>query len=318
MDANIQPNDWLNEAQHRRFSFWEQIAILIGLIIGGFIVAALIQLIIGFTMIDIKNLSNLNKDNLMSMLVKPENFTKVLMMQLFSTLFIMAVPAFLFAKIIKENALTYLGFTSKINIQQILLVIGIALFGLGLSGGLGELNKMIPLTKNLKATFESWEKDYEKQVMIFANMKTIGDYVLSIFMVAILPAIFEELLFRGAIQKIFIGWFKKPHIAIFITALIFSIVHGSFFGLLPRLMLGMVLGYIYFYGKNIWLNILMHFINNGIAITAMFIATKAGKNAQETINETFPLWVGALALIFIFLLMNIYKKVCEKNSVIIN
>ena len=319
MDTNIQPKDWFTEATKRRYNFWEQLAILIGLIIGGFIVTAIIQVAIGITMVDLKNLSNLNKDYLMQVIAKPENFVKVLLMQLLSTLVLMAVPAVLFVKIIKQQPIKYFGLNNRISTLQIVLVVVIALCGLGLSGGLGELNKLIPLSKGLKATFESWEKDYEQQVMIFANMKTVTDYILSIFMVAILPAIFEELLFRGVLQKILIDWFKKPHIAIIVTAIIFSAVHGSFFGLLPRMMLGMVLGYIYFYGKNLWLNILMHFINNGVAITAMYFATRAGKNAQETINETFPLWVGAVALVVMIALLSIYKKICEKpNNELVN
>lgn len=304
MDANIQPNDWFTHIEKRKYSIAEQIGILLALILGGFIVAAIIQLIISFSMLNLSNLKSLDKEELLRMLALPQNFTKVLFMQLFSTMAIMALPAFAFAKIIKEKPLAYLGFLQKISLQQIVIVIVIALVGILMNGGLAELNKMIPLSKGLKQTFDQWEKDYEQQVMIFANMKTMGDYILALIVVAIFPAIFEELLFRSTIQRVLINMFKQPHVAIIVTAILFSIVHFSFYGLLPRLMLGVVLGYIYFYGKSIWLNALMHFINNGLAITALYF----GGVKQD---ETFPVWVGLVAVAALIVLLQYFRKISK-------
>lgn len=306
MDANIQPNDWFNNIEKKRYNIGEQLGILLGLIVGGFILAFIIQLIISLSILDFSNLNNLNKDELLQTFAKPQNFTKVLLMQLFSTMAVMAIPAFLFAKIINEKPLEYLGFLHKVTIKHLLLVIVISFAGIVLNGGLAELTKLIPLSKNLKQTFDTWENDYEQQVMIFANMKTFGDYVLAMIMVAIFPAIFEELLFRSTIQKFLINWFKQPHTAIIVTAIIFSLVHFSFYGFLSRLMLGVVLGYVYYYGKNIWLSILMHFINNGIAISAMYFYGMK----QDT---TSPIWIGAIALVAMVFLLKYYKVVSEKK-----
>ena len=314
MDANIQTNDWLANEMKPRISYFGQFGILIGLIGVGAILAGLIQLGILITITDLKILMSGNSDKLIEVMALPQNTNKVMLMQVLGTLVMMAVPAFVFAKIVAKQPVQYLGFSNKINYLQILLVVAIAFIGLFLSGGLGELNKLIPLSNSLKLRFEKLEQDYEKQVMIFANMKTFGDYFLSMIMIAILPAIFEELLFRGALQKLLIDWFKTPHIAILVTSIIFSLVHFSFYGFLPRMMLGMVLGYLYFYGKSIWLNILMHFINNGVAITAMFLAIRNNKSATETMKAGFPIWVLIIVLPAMIGLLFIYKKVSEKKQ----
>ncbi len=319
MDANIQP-DFLNDdfTKPKPISYWGQLGILLGLIIGGAIVAAFVQLIIFLTMTDFKTLMSGNADKLMDVMTNPANVSKVMLMQVLGTLVLMAIPAFAFARIVNKQPIQYLGLNHKINFTQVGLVVAIAFVGLILSGALGELNQMIPISHKLKLKFDKMEADYAKQIMIFSNMKTIGDYLVSMILVAVLPAIFEELLFRGAIQKLFVNWFKEPHFAIFFTAFWFSIIHFSWYGFLPRMMLGAVLGYLFYYGKSLWLNILMHFINNGIAITAMYFALKNGQDAAKTMNDTFPLWLGAIALVMMIGLLIVYKRVCEKNNTTLN
>ncbi len=318
MDANIQTNDWLTNEMKPRISYFGQLGILLGLVIAGLILAAIIQFGFVLTMTDMKTLLSGDSKKLMAAMAQPENINKARWMQMFGTLAMMFIPAFVFAKIISKQPLNYLGVTSKITIQQIGLVIAIALSALALSGGLGELNKLIPIPHKWELKFKAMEDDYAEQVMIIGNMKTFGDYIISLIMIAILPAVFEEFLFRGALQKLLVNWFNQPHIAILVTSFLFSIVHFSYYGFLPRMALGMILGYIYYYGKSIWLNVSMHFINNGIAITAMYLATSKGQSAKDVMDESYPLWIGAVALVFVVGLLMIYKKVCEKNNMIIS
>lgn len=319
MDANIQPNDWLSNELKPKFSHIGQLGILLGLVIVGLILTAIMQFVILATMINIGEMFSLNEAKMLEVMAKPENFGKVVLMQTLGTLLTMALPALIFIKIISNQKKAILfGLKERINYQQILLVIAIAIAGLYLSGGLGEFSKLIPLSKYLKEKAEKLEDTYESGVMIFANMKTTGDYLFSLIMIAVLPAVFEELLFRGALQKILVDWVKQPHVAIIITAFLFSLVHLSFYGFLSRMMLGIVLGYLYYYGKNIALNMLMHFINNGVAITAMFWAVKKGQSAKDSMDESFPIWVGGIALMAVIGLLIFYKKVCDKVETTVN
>ena len=80
---------------------------------------------------------------------------------------------------------------------------------------------------------------------------------------------------------------------------------------LPRFALGLMLGLIYYYGKNIWLNILMHLLNNGISVTVMFLTSKGGKPSQEIMDSTIPIYYGIVPLIAIIYFMSQFKKESE-------
>ncbi|MEI6799666.1 MAG: hypothetical protein WCO04_10710 [Pseudomonadota bacterium] len=179
MDANIQPNFFNDDFTKRKYSYLEKFGILSGLVIGGFILAAVIQLSIMLTMINFKDIFNLKEETLFAIMAKPENFTKTVLMQGLGTLVLMAIPAFVYAKIVSNNAVVFLGFNRKISIKQVLFVVGIAIAGMILSGSLGELTKVI-IPNFLKAKADKMEAAYEAGVMMFVNMKSFGDYLFSL------------------------------------------------------------------------------------------------------------------------------------------
>ena len=295
-----------------RISYFGQFGILIGLVGAGLILAVIIQLFFALSMVNFSDLMGGNERALLKAMTLPENINKVRWMQMLGTFAMMFMPAFLFSLIVSKKPLQYFGLTKPTNTQLILLVIAIAVTALFLSGGLGELNKLIPISKKWEVKFKAMEDNYSDQVMMLANMKSIADYFISLIMIAILPAIFEELLFRGALQQLFIGWFKKPHVAIFVTSILFSVIHFSYYGFLPRLALGLMLGYIFYFSKNIWLSMLMHFINNGVAITALYFTTSKGGDPKKVMDESYPLWVAGVTLIIVLYLFKLYKSSCEK------
>lgn len=138
---------------------------------------------------------------------------------------------------------------------------------------------------------------------------------------ALAPAIFEEVLFRGAFQKVFTGWTKNAWAGIIITSIIFSAIHFSYFGFLPRIALGIILGLIFYYTNNLWLSILLHFLNNGFVVTQLYILTKQGKPIEKVMDETMPLWWGfiAFALLFVlFRLLQTESKLLKKESPVID
>lgn len=298
-----------------RISYFGQFGILIGLVGAGLILAVIIQLFFALSMVNFSDLMGGNERALLKAMTLPENINKVRWMQMLGTFAMMFMPAFLFSLIVSKKPLQYFGLTKPTNTQLILLVIAIAVTALFLSGGLGELNKLIPISKKWEIKFKAMEDNYSDQVMMLANMKSIADYFISLIMIAILPAVFEELLFRGALQQLFIGWFKNAHVAIFVTSFLFSCIHFSYYGFLPRLALGLMLGYIFYFSKNIWLSMLMHFINNGVAITALYFATQKGEDVKKVMDESYPLWVAGVTLIIALFLFKLYKSECEKFAV---
>lgn len=215
------------------------------------------------------------------------------------------MPAILFAKIVSKQPFSWLGFNKKINAKQLLMVVLITFAGMVLSGSLGMLNQQIPLSEGLLKQAQQLENTYKNAMMNMAHMTNFTDYLLAMLVMALAPAIFEEVLFRGAFQQVFVGWTKNAWAGIIITSILFSAIHFSFFGFLPRIALGLILGLIFFYTNNLWLSILLHFLNNGFVVTQLYILTAQGKSIEKVMDETMPIWWGIIALVILVVLFRL-------------
>lgn len=123
--------------------------------------------------------------------------------------------------------------------------------------------------------FESWAREKETVAADFTKYLTQFDSVtlllVGFFVIAVLPAIGEELVFRGMIQNYLLKATRNPHVSIWIAAFLFSAIHFQFFGFLPRLALGALFGYLYLWSGNIWIAIIAHFVNNGFSVIAIYL-----------------------------------------------
>jgi membrane protease YdiL (CAAX protease family) len=124
---------------------------------------------------------------------------------------------------------------------------------------------------DFEAKMQQMESNANELTQKLLSGKQISDYIFNLLMIAVIPAIGEEFLFRGVIQRIFADWFKNLHAAIILTAILFSSFHLQFYGFVPRFILGLFFGYLYLWRKNIWIAVLAHFFNNAIAITSDFL-----------------------------------------------
>jgi len=134
-------------------------------------------------------------------------------------------------------------------------------------------------------------------------MDSPSSIALNFLMMAILPAIGEELIFRGIIQKQLNRWVSNPHLAIFLTAVFFSAFHMQFLGFLSRLLLGMLFGYLFYYSKNIWVPILAHFVNNSLALVlALTLGIGTNDDAfNDTASLSLSLMMFSLFMVSMFL-----------------
>jgi len=167
----------------------------------------------------------------------------------------------------------------------------------------------------LNALALSLEKTYNEQVMIFSKMNGASDLFLALFIMAFLPALFEEVFFRAALQNLLVNWWKKPMLAIAVSSLLFSLVHGSIFLFLSRAILGFALGLMYYKSKNLWVNIIAHFLNNGIIITTMFVYSLQHKKIDvDAVELKTDWWFVFLAGGLLFILFKSFNKYSEKNK----
>ncbi len=138
-----------------------------------------------------------------------------------------------------------------------------------------EWNQNMVLPEALSGV-EKWAKDTELRMEQLTKYLTAFDsvwqYIIALVVIAIIPAIGEELLFRGLIQNLFYSTFKNAHVAIWVSAFIFSVFHMQFYGVLPRMMLGILFGYLYYWSGSLSLAMIGHFINNAFSLTMFYLS----------------------------------------------
>ncbi len=292
----------------RGISAFGQFGILLGLLGLGFILAGIVSIIIAKVSLGVP------LSGLAPALLDPKNVQVARVIQVVSTLVLFAVPALLFAVIVNKHPFRYLGFATHSNLRQFYLVLLIAIAALFSQSILSQLNEWIPISKHWEQVFKRMEDEYTKEVLDMVQMKTFTDYIYSLIIIAFLPALFEELFFRGAMQQMFIGMFRNAFWGIFVASVFFSAAHFSYYGFLTRLFLGLVLGYIFYYGKNIWLNVTMHFLNNAVVVTGLYMLSRSGKLTEKSMqDDTYPVFVGIIAIVGVLALFVLFKRECMKT-----
>ena len=203
------------------------------------------------------------------------NYLKL--MQLFSGVGLFITPTLFYAY------LTNFDFNfAKLSRQNTILVIAIMMLITPFIGLLLEWNMMI--------SFPEWLMQFdinsEAFVIAFLQMDTIWDLLYTLLVIAVVPALGEELLFRGYLQQKLGNWLRNPHTAILITAFLFSAIHFHFQGMIPRFALGVLLGYLFYWSNSLWLPILAHFVNNAQAVIFSYPLFKVDSGAYSILSET--------------------------------
>ena len=164
---------------------------------------------------------------------------------------------------------------------------------------------------------EAWMKELEETAKALtermANVDTIGGLLLNLVIIALIPAMGEEMTFRGVLQQSLTRRIN-PHVAIFISAAIFSFFHFQFYGFLPRMFLGLLLGYMFYITGSLWTSILMHFVNNGASVILYYLGNIGVIEDAESWGETNSVWIVATsAAITLALILWSWKKAQYKQ-----
>ena len=163
---------------------------------------------------------------------------------------------------------------------------------------------------NMSFNFPDWMLVYDRKseniTDYFLRMNSLGDLSFNFLVLAIIPAIGEELLFRGYLQQTFTKLLGKKHVAIIVTAILFSAIHMQFQGFLPRFILGLLLGYLFYWSSSLWLPIIAHFINNAVIVSFAYpTLSHYAYIIEDTAN-----WQEAF---FSFILVGLLIIILQKN-----
>lgn len=250
---------------------WSQLFFLLFLSFAGYVLALLLIL----SLVDIQSIEHSSSVMRLTMAIQS------------ICLFLIPSSAFIF--FCQGNSREYLTSGRKQNLLFCILAILLIVIIQPLISAIGHYNQQLILPESF-AAIENWmkasEENAEKAINILLSNKSITSLLLNIFVLAIIAGITEEVFFRGCMQQIFEKITSNKHSAIWITAFIFSAIHFQFYGFVPRLLLGALLGYLFVWSGNIILPIIVHSCNNAISVFFAFLYI--GTPTYDELNNITP------------------------------
>jgi membrane protease YdiL (CAAX protease family) len=160
--------------------------------------------------------------------------------------------------------------------------------------------------------FGSWARVQEDKMMemtkLLTNFDSTTEFILGLVVIAVLPGIGEELVFRGLIQNELYRSNRNIHIAIWTSAFLFSAIHMQFFGFVPRLLLGALFGYLYYWSGNLLIPMVAHFFHNGFTLTMLYLYNQGSTSINMDSEESAPLYLVALCTGVTFALLYFFRK----------
>lgn len=301
---------------YRNNTALSRLFIFIGLVLFGFglstiISFLIIQLIFG--------LDVLSHPELLTNFSNPESIGALKFMQFMNSTGIFVFPVLAFAYLTSERTLKFLSLDIKPSIRQLVITILIMIASVPLINFMVELNSKMVFPDYLQG-IENWmrskEDSAETITKVFLKMDDTFTFLINLLVIGFIPAIGEELLFRGLIQKRLSNKFKNHHLAIWITAFLFSAMHLQFYGFLPRFFLGAMFGYLFVWSGSIWIPIIAHLINNGGAVILQY---SLGEEYMETKVDKLGVEEGDLfyltiSLAVLGILMKVFYNSGDKSA----
>ena len=208
--------------------------------------------------------------------------------------------------------------------QNILLAVVIMICAVPGINLLADLNSRVELPKSLEFIEQILKSQEEAAAALterFLQADNIGGLLINIGLMALLPALSEELSFRGTLQQIIYKdqsgkeQSTKVHLAIWITAFIFSAIHMQFYGFVPRMLLGAIFGYVFVWSGSLWVPITMHFVNNGLAVLVYYLMGESEntKNIADTLGAGDTWYLGVFSILITSLGLLIFYRRTHKQ-----
>ena len=242
-------------------------------------------------------------------------------LQLMQTAGTFLLPPVLCAMLWDENRkpFSWLGLSVTPDWKTAVLAVGTMLAAVPAINLLADLNSRIDLPESLDSIERIFRQQEETAALLterFLQADNAGGMLLNIGLLALLPALSEELTFRGTLQQVMMN--KSPitnhqlpitnhqspitgiHISIWVTAFVFSAIHFQFYGFVPRMLMGAMFGYVFVWTGSLWVPVLMHFTNNALVVIAYYLSADeaaAPTNWADTIGAGPTWWLGVLSLV---------------------
>lgn len=224
------------------------------------------------------------------------------MQSLASTWGMFLLPALIFTQVMRYRLGDFFKINTSPKLLDVLYAVIIIIAGGIFINLIVFLTKMIPLPESL-ASLRHTQEATEKLIQAFFSKNSWTHFAILLIVLAALPAIAEELFFRGVIQTLLQRTALGATGAIIISSLSFSLMHLEFDNFFAIWFMGIVLGYLYFITQNLWISIIAHFINNALMISMKyaFMNGLLSKDFSESNDIAIPYTLGAGIIMFLLL-----------------
>ena len=255
---------------------WKELRIIVLIIFSAFV---LLNLVISGYYILSGGISSFGMENLLE--------DRVLMLSLNSLSIMIFISPYFYVNKLSNYSIKIF----PINSTPVILVLLLTFFFMILNSGVIEWNKSINFPEFMNS-FETWafnkEKELEKITIFLVSFKNNWEFLFGILSIALIPGICEEYLFRGVLQKNFYLISKNIHIAVWLSAFFFSALHLQFYGFFPRMLLGVLFGYIYYWSGSILYPMIAHIFNNFFSLTIFYFSQKGllNENFEVSVNSS--------------------------------
>jgi membrane protease YdiL (CAAX protease family) len=263
-----------------------------GMAFGVFIVFSLVGVAIlsNITGISILQLQNIDQWDS----TDPNMIIYIRGMLIIQFLGLFVIPSLLFGYFSDSKPAEYLGLRQPHHAIYWVLGIAALLVSIPFVEYTGILNQKMIIGGEAQKWMKNMEEEAAKQIQFMLNKHTPKELLLNLIFISVFAGIGEELFFRGVLQRLFIKLTKSPWAGIILTAALFSGFHLQFYGFLPRLFLGVLLGALYWYSGSLWTAIIAHFIYDGLIIVIAYANPNMIKDPNATIVDPAQLSLMAL------------------------
>lgn len=236
--------------------------------------------------------------------------------QLVYTLGGFLLPAWFFASVIMRNTDAYLPVHDAGKPVLILLVILLMVVSMPMMEWLITINRNMILPDSL-AGLERWMQEMEDEnsqlTKRMLEMPDTASFIFNLVVIAFIPALAEEFLFRGCVQGIFKQWFGNGHAAVWASAALFSFIHFQFYGFLPRMALGVLFGYLVLLSGSLWPAVLAHLLNNGFAVVATYLYQHQYISSDMDEKAVFPVFSYLMSFGLTLGVLFLYRKKAQSK-----
>jgi membrane protease YdiL (CAAX protease family) len=218
-------------------------------------------------------------------------------------LLVILLPASLTVLALRRQIFSSIGMHRAPDLKNVLWGIVLMIIATPLVLYTYEWNKLVPMPDWMVAVSDQANATIKAILQMPSSTELIGNITL----IAIIPAFGEELLFRGLIQRQLMRR-MSPWVAIVITGALFSLFHFQMDGFVPRWLLGMLLGWLYWRSGNFWVPVIAHFFNNAIQVVAQYFYAQQLTSVDLEQDVHVPALLALLSATTVFLAMRGWEK----------